>query len=209
MLNNREDQRGIAVQEDESYRAYPFPRSTPKELAQYRPDRVAQYPFLLEKENGRSRFLEWIGASSLHANRLWLGRGLYDGEGYTGVGAFGFFDIDRRTYTLTTIPEIADWSTSAIYVEDSRVWIGLAHYPEGSSSSGGLLRYDRKTGETRIFPIEYVITDILGHNGLIYLAVENGQVYKLKNDSIVSRYSVEPALNGGFEIRRLPTLQLH
>lgn len=199
---NNEDQRGIAVQEGDSYRAYPFPRTTSEELAHHRPELVAQYPFLLEK-NGRSRILEWIDSSAMRANRLWLGRGLYDGEGSTGVGAFGYFDLDRRTYTMTTIPEIADWSTSAIYVEQGLIWMGLAHHTEGASSSGGLLRYDRDTGETHTYPIEHVITDILGRNGLIYLGVERGRVFMLKDDSVFASYSVEPSLNGGHEIRSL------
>ena len=200
--NNEYDLRGIALQEGNSYRAYALPRTTPIELAQHRPQVVARYPRYLET-NDQSWVLEWMGASVLRTNRLWFGKSFYDGEGYNGVGSFGYFDIDQRSYSLTTIPEIADWSTSAIFVDEGLVWIGLTHYTEGADSSGGLLRYDQETGETRIYPIENVITHILGHNDVIYVGAKRGRLYALKKGSIVSRHSVEPSLEGGFEIRSL------
>ena len=200
--NNEYDLRGIALQEGNSYRAYALPRTTPIELAQHRPHIVARYPRYLDT-NDQSWVLEWMGASVLRTNRLWFGKSSYDGEGYNGVGSFGYFDIDQRSYSLTTIPEIADWSTSAIFVEEGLVWIGLTHYTEGADSSGGLLRYDQETGETRIYPIENVITHILGHNDVIYVGAKRGRLYALKKGSIVSRHSVEPSLEGGFEIRSL------
>ena len=200
--NNEYDLRGIALQEGNSYRAYALPRTTPIELAQHRPQVVARYPRYLET-NDQSWVLEWMAASVLRTNRLWFGKSFYDGEGYNGVGSFGYFDIDQRSYSLTTIPEIADWSTSAIFVDEGLVWIGLTHYTEGADSSGGLLRYDQETGETRIYPIENVITHILGHNDVIYVGAKRGRLYALKKGSIVSRHSVEPSLEGGFEIRSL------
>ena len=200
--NNDYDLRGIALQEGNSYRAYALPRTTPIELAQHRPHVVARYPRYLDT-NDQSWVLEWMGASVLRTNRLWFGKSFYDGEGRNGVGSFGYFDIDERSYSLATIPEIADWSTSAIFVEEGLVWIGLTHYTEGADSSGGLLRYDQETGETRIYPIENVITHILGHNDVIYVGAKRGRLYALKNGSIVSRHSVEPSLEGGFEIRSL------
>ena len=112
--NNEYDLRGIALQEGNSYRAYALPRTTPIELAQHRPQVVARYPRYLET-NDQSWVLEWMGASVLRTNRLWFGKSFYDGEGRNGVGSFGYFDIDERSYSLTTVPEIADWSTSAIF----------------------------------------------------------------------------------------------
>jgi len=41
---------------------------------------------------------------------------------------------------------MADWSTTAILVDEDAVWIGLADRLEGADRSGGLLRYDRKSG---------------------------------------------------------------
>ncbi len=194
---------GIAVQDGESYLAYPLPQSTPEDLGRYRrgfEERHAAYT----RDVNSYTIRESIDAFALEADRLWFGKSFYDGEGYTGVGSLGYFDIERRNYVFVSLPEITDWSTSAILVEEGAVWIGLTDHPEGAARSGGLLRYDRTSGETRIYPIEDVTTQLLGHNGLIYVGAEKGRVYVIKEDSIVSRYSVEPALEGGFEIRSLP-----
>ena len=189
------------MQDGDSYLAYPLSQSTPEDLGLHRRRFQATHP--LAQDIGRYTIRESIDAFVLHANRLWFGKSFYDGEGLTGVGSFGYFDIDQGNYKLIRLPDIADWSTSAILVEEGSVWIGLAQYTEGGDHGGGLLRYDRRTGETRIYPIENVITHILGHDGVIYVGAKRGRLYLLKKGSIVSRYSVEPALEGGFEIRSL------
>ena len=193
---------GIASQDGDSYLAYPLSQSALEDLGLYRRDFEETHPAYAQ-DIRHYTIRESIDSFALHANRLWFGKSFYDGEGHTGVGSFGYFDIDERSYSLATIPEIADWSTSAIFVDEGLVWIGLTHYTEGADSSGGLLRYDQETGETRIYPIENVITHILGHNDVIYVGAKRGRLYALKKGSIVSRHSVEPSLEGGFEIRSL------
>ena len=193
---------GIAIRNEGSFQAYPLPQSTPEELGRYRPlfQKYAQ-------DMNSYRINESIEAFAPPSDRLWFGKTFYDGEGYTGVGSLGYFDISRRDYTLIRPPELSDWSTSAILVEGESIWVALTHYTEGASSSGGLLRYDKETGATRIHPITDVITDMLGHNGSIYVSTERGRTYVLKDDSIVSRFAVEPALDGGFEIRSFSNAQ--
>ena len=195
---------GIAVQDGDSFLAYPLTQSTAEDLGIYRREFV---PRTRAEGIGRFKIQEWIDAFGLHANRLWFGKGFYDGEGYTGVGSLSYFDIDRRSYKTIRLPEIADWSTSSILVEDRWVWMGLVGYGEGADHSGGLLRYDRSTGETRIYPIEDVITHILGHNSVVYVGAKKGRLYVLEKGSITSRYAVEPTLSAGLEIHSLPIEQ--
>ena len=123
------------------------------------------------------------------------------------MGSLGFFDIERRGYKLIKLPEISDWSTSAILVGEGVIWAGLAGHPEGASYSGGLLRYEIETEAVQIYPINKVITDILHGNGVLYVAAERGQFYVLEDNSVVSHYSVEPSLKDGFEIRALSNEQ--
>lgn len=193
---------GIAMQSGDSFVAYPLAQSTLEELGTYRPI-FRKYPKAIDSY----RMNESIEAFPARGDRVWFGKSFYDGEGYTGVGSLGYFDIGRRSYELIRIPEIADWSASAILIEGESIWVALAHYTEGADSSGGLLRYDTNTGETRIHPISDVITDILSHNGTIYATTERGRTYVLKEDSIVSRHALEPALEGGFEIRSFSSTQ--
>ena len=125
----------------------------PEDLGRYRRDFQERHPAYARDIDSYTVY-ESIDAFSLHNTRLWFGTSFYDGEGYTGVGTLGYFDIVRRQYEFIRLPEIADWSTTAILVEEGAVWIGLADHPEGASHSGGLLRYDRISGETRIYPIK-------------------------------------------------------
>ncbi len=193
---------GIAVQDGDSFATYPLPQSMPEDLGRYRRDFQERHP-AYARDIDSYTVHESIDAFSLHKTRLWFGTSFDDGEGYTGVGTLGFFDIVRRQYEFIRLPEIADWSTTAILVEEGAVWMGLADHPEGASHSGGLLRYDRVYGETRIYPIKHVITDILRENGTLYVGAERGRLYVVKDDSIVSSYAVEPSFNGGYEIGSL------
>src|SRR5215469_10633978 len=43
---------------------------------------------------------EVIGPSQVEGERIWIGNNFYDGEGTTGIGAFGYFDTNTRKYTL-------------------------------------------------------------------------------------------------------------
>ena len=199
---------GIVVQDGESYLAYPLPQSMPQDLGLYR-SRFAETQPAYARNIDSFTIRESIKAFALDQNRLWFGKSFYDGEGLTGVGSLGYFDIERRSYQLIRLPEIADWSTTAILVENDRVWIGLTGHPEGADYSGGLLRYEMETGNVRIYPISEVITDILQHKGALYVATERAQLYMLENDTVVAHYSVEPALNDGFEIRSQATRLLN
>ena len=160
LYNDDEDLHGIAVQEGDSYRTYLLPQSTPEDFGLYR-SRFLETHQIRKQDIGRYTILETIDAYALYANQLWFGKNFYDGEGFIGVGSLGFFDIERRGYKLIKLPEISDWSTSAILVGEGVVWAGLAGHPEGASYSGGLLRYEIETEAVQIYPINKVITDIL------------------------------------------------
>ena len=199
---------GIAVQDEDNFLAYPLPQSMPENLGRYRRDFQERHP-AYARDIDSYTVHESVDAFALHDTRLWFGTSFYDGEGYTGVGTLGYFDLVRRRYEFIRLPEMADWSTTAILVEEDAVWIGLADRLEGADRSGGLLRYDRRSGETRIYPIKYVIADIFRQDGTLYVGAARGRVYLLQDDSIVAGYSVEPALNGGYEVRSLSNHRLH
>jgi hypothetical protein len=137
-------------------RGHPMPSSSYDEFARARPKRV---------EDGYSRkdtgIGEEFGPYQRVGSRIWFGKTFYDGEGVTGVGGFGYFDIPTSTYKLLPIKEIAEWSVSAILVEDRYAWIGLVGHPEGADYSGGLLQYDLQTGRVKSYPVEEVVVRIM------------------------------------------------
>lgn len=55
-----------------------------------------------------------FGPYAIEGRRIWFGKIFYDGEEIVAVGAVGFFDLEKRAYTLFSPPAIADRSISAI-----------------------------------------------------------------------------------------------
>jgi hypothetical protein len=98
---------------------------------------------------GSARAPRWVREDG----RIWYGKSFYDGEGSTGVGGFGYFDLQSRQLHPFDPREIADWSVSAMSVGPDDVWMSLVNNGEGSSLSGGLLRFDRQSEQVE--PVAY------------------------------------------------------
>jgi hypothetical protein len=174
----------------------PMPRTTYADFARERPKRVE------DGYDSTSGIGEMPGPVQMDSSRIWFGKTFYDGEGESGVGGVGYFDTSKSTYTFLKIPEMAPWSVSALLVDVQILWIGLVGHPEGADYSGGLLRHDLKTGNTKKIPIDDVIQRIKRWNGRIYLATGRGASV-IEGDRVVSRFMVEPDLNGEYIIVRV------
>jgi hypothetical protein len=122
-----------------------------------------------------------IGAFVFSGGTVWFASTFYDGEGVSGVGAVGSFDIPSRKYQMRYLPEIVKWSGSAMRLDGDDLWIGLVRHPEGADISGGLLRYDTKTGATRKYDIPDVIHTIDRLGDGLYVGTSHG-LYVLRGD---------------------------
>ena len=184
---------GVAERVGDEYKLYELPKSTYEEFARARPRRV--------RDGYRpdvAAFEEVIGPYQIVGERFWFGKAFYDGEGLTGVGGFGYFDPEERKYIVFSPPEVARWSASALLVEEKDIWLGLVGHPEGATYSGGLLRYERDSGEAEELDVGEVISQIKRWQGSLYLATANG-LYILQDDRL-TRYVFEPTLDGGTAI---------
>jgi hypothetical protein len=112
-------------------------------LAKARPELLKVYT------RGGPAIEETIGPVQPDGNKLWFGKTFYDSEGFSGVGGFGYFDTTDRQYHLFALPEVADFSISAIRVEPDTVWIGVCHRGEYGDGSAGIILYDRNTHTAR------------------------------------------------------------
>ena len=74
-------------------RLYELPKSTFEQFARLRPDMVRSGygPESIFEEEG-------IGPYQIVKNRFWFGKSFHDGEGYTGIGGFGYFDPRQKTF---------------------------------------------------------------------------------------------------------------
>jgi hypothetical protein len=178
-------------------RGHPMPASSYAEFARARPERVSD-----GYDSASTQIEEKIGPFQVVGDSIWFGKTFYDGEGTTGVGGVGYFTTSRSEYTFLKIREVVRWSVSAIMVEDQSVWIGLVEHPEGPDYSGGLLRYDLKSGTTEKYPIDEVVLRIKRWNDRVYLATSRG-LSIMEGGRLNDRYAVEPDIDGKFQLVHL------
>ena len=183
----------IEEQSGKKIRAYPLPQSTYDEFAAARPARV---------KNGyvreQTRIEEEIGPWQREEDKIWLGKAFYDSEGRNGVGGFGYFDATERKYHLFTPPEIAGWSVSAIDVESEAVWMALEASGEYGGSSGGLLRYDRKSGAVRRLEFPDIGVQFIHAGGKLLAATDFG--IAVVEGGGVKRYFVDRTSDGRLRV---------
>ena len=164
------------------------PQSTYLEFARARPQRV---------ENGYSEdstsIDEAVGPYQEGADGFWFGKTFYDGEGASGVGGIGSVNA-AGVYQMLRIPELFDWSVSALLVEADTIWVARVAHPEAADQSGGLLRYNRRSRRARVHPVSDVITSIARADGALFLGTTHG-VYLFRRGARF-RYRMEPDIKG-------------
>jgi hypothetical protein len=171
-----------------------LPQSTYDQFAQARPQRVR------DGYSPGSTIDERVGAHQLVGERIWFGKAFYDGEGITGVGGLGYFDTREKKFTIFSIPELVDWSISALLVEDDSVWAGLVNYPEGAERTGGLVRYDLSTHNVTRYYVPDIVLTLIRRGNALFIGTSNG-LYILR-DGRFTRFRFEPGLDGKFEAVR-------
>lgn len=174
--------------------AHRLPQSTYRDFARARPGRVTNG---YSPEN--TAIEERVGAFQLEGGRFWVAKTFYDGEGTTGVGAIGSLDVAGE-YVFLRIPELFDWSVEGLLVEPDAIWAGRVRHPEGVDRSGGLLRYDRKTRQIRLYEVPDVIHAIARVGGAIFLGTHHG-LYVI-NGNTRTRFRAEPDIDGRFIVVR-------
>jgi hypothetical protein len=135
-----------------------------------------------------------IGPFIVDGRRIWFVDSFYDGEGVSGIGAIGTFDVRTRQYEMRYLPEIAPWSGSALRLDGADLWIGLVRHPEGADIAEGLLRYNINTGAVKKYAIPDVIYTIDRLGGALYCGTSHG-LYMLRGESI-TQLRFEPAADG-------------
>ena len=135
-----------------------------------------------------------IGPVEVNGSTLWFANSFYDGEGTSGVGAIGAFDLRTHKFEMRYLPEIAPWSGSAIRLDGDHLWIGLMRQPEGAAYSGGLLRYNPRTGSVKTYGIPDYIYTIDRFGDGVYCGTSNG-LYLVRGEEVV-HMSFEPDASG-------------
>jgi hypothetical protein len=170
-----------------------LPRTTYDQFAAARPRRVKD-----GYVRAGTEIQDSIGPWQQEDGRIWFGKSFYDGEGSTGVGGFGYFDMSERRLHMFEPPEIADWSVSAIDVGPDAAWVALVRYGEYGGSSGGLLRYDRQTGAVRRFEIPDIGVRLIRADSKILAATDFGLA--VVEADRVARYFIDRTTDGRLRV---------
>jgi hypothetical protein len=172
---------------------YPLPQSSYSEFAKSRPWRVQ------EGYDERSTTIEeYVGAYQVVGDRIWFGKQFYDGEGYSGVGGVGYLEATGR-YTFLPIPDIVNWSTSAILTEGAVVWLARVAGGEGAAIPGDLVRYAITSRRMVRYRIPDVIHSIVRLGDTTFLGTTHG-LYVIRNGGQRIRYRMEPDITGRFVV---------
>jgi hypothetical protein len=169
-------------------------QSTYDQFAAARPERV---------KNGYVRqgteIHESVGPWQREGEKIWFGKTFYDGEGSTGVGGFGYFDMATRKVRMFAPPEAVDWSTTAVLVRPDAVWMGTAMNGEGiGGGGGGVLRFDRSTEATRRLKCPDLVNAMTYAGNTILIASDFG--FGVVESGVIRRYFVDKSADGSYRV---------
>lgn len=174
----------------------PLPPTTYEQFAAARPERVKNGGYTREA----TQIEESIGPWHREEGRVWFARTFYDGEGYTGLGAFGYFDTATKQLQTFTPPELADWSVSALAVTPQAIWLARVHNGEWGSTGGGLLRYDRGTSSIQLLKLPGLITRLTNTPKALLAATDTG--FALIQNDTITRYFLDRTTAGRLQIAK-------
>ncbi len=142
------------------------------------PSKINFYPLpqpRMEGENAEGlTYQNNVGPIQPMGDKIWFGLTFYDGEGYSGVGGIGTFDLKTQSYEVTYIPALKDFSASAILVEGDEVWLGLYEQPEAEPYGAGIAQYDVKSKSVKKYDVPGIANRIEKYESNIYIATSEG-----------------------------------
>ena len=150
-------------------------------------------------------FGDEIGPAQVFDGTLWFAKTFYDGEGLTGVGAFGYFEAQAKLYKIYSPPEVVDWSASSMLVEPEALWIGLTSRGEYGDRSGGVLRFDRQTGTCSRVALPDLIYEIARVGDTLVLATDFGAA--LIRNGKARRFMVDQTRRGQLQVSEASGIQ--
>jgi hypothetical protein len=170
-----------------------MPVSTIAQFEQARPARAGEIPAETPREVD-----EKVGPYQRTGKKIWIGKTFYDFKELVGIGDIGYFDETTQNWVFLHIPEMADWSTSALLVEPDTIWAGLVQNGEGIQVPGGLLRYNLTTHKATSLPLPDVIDKIISFRTRIYCGTSRG--FAIVEQDKVRSFEFIPQLDGSYVV---------
>ena len=133
-----------------------------------------QDPQIARNPNIEFELQNFIGAWQLVGDEIVFGNDFYDGEGLSGIGSLGYFDLVTKTYRYEFLDRLASWSTAAILVDRDEIWIAMKRQPEGKDYSGGILKYNSKNKSVAHYELPHVALTMATSGDTRYIGTEDG-----------------------------------
>jgi hypothetical protein len=171
----------------------PMPMSTIAQFEEARPARNRHIPLEAPRE-----VAEKVGPYQRVDKKIWVGKTFFDFGELVGLGDIGYYDETTQNWMFLHIPEMVDWSTSALLVEPDTIWAGLVRNGEGVQEPGGLLRYNLTTHEANRIDLADVIGKIIRLRTQIYCGTSRG--FAIVEQDHVRSFEFVPQLDGTYVI---------
>lgn len=146
---------------------------------------------------GNTQLESEIGPYQVEGSRIWFGLKFYDGEGTSGIGGIGSFDILSHKFELTYPKEIADSSVYSILVESKSIWLGLGVQPEGTAFGTGIASIDRKDHSVLRYKVAGLVHTIARVGKAIYAGSSDG-IAVIADDGNIEHIRLSINKDGGY-----------
>ena len=162
---------GIYEIQGTSVKFHPLPQPSYEQFRRFRLERVEDG----YSENDTTLETE-ISAAQLDGGRIRFGLGFYDGEGFTGVGGIGYFDLKSKKFEITYLKDIAGSSVYSMLVEADTIWLGLGVQPEGAVYPQGIVKVSRKDNSLVRYETPGLVNTIVRIGSTVYAGTSGGVV---------------------------------
>jgi len=146
-------------------------------------------------------FANEIGPYLIEQNKVVFGLSFYDGEGSTGIGGIGFYDLIKKTYNIKYIKEIGDKSIGKMFFYKNELWCALYQRGEGADNYSGVMRYNIDSKEYQVYDILGEVNAIVPWKDYIFINTSKG-FYQI-NDGLITRGVFKTSSNGDYEFKFL------
>ena len=115
-----------------------------------------------------------IGTYLVKNNKIIFGISFYDGEGSTGIGGIGFYDIRKRTYDIHYIKNIANKSIGEMFYYEDELWCTLYQGGEGAKYHFGVLKYNINNKKHQVYDIPGKVDVVVPWKDFVFVNTSKG-----------------------------------
>lgn len=131
-------------------------------------------------EEGHGSFENEIGPHITINNNVYFGISFYDGEGITGVGGIGIFNLKNNKYEIHYIEEIANKSIDKMFFYEDELWCTLYQGGEGAEYHHGVMKYNISDKKYQVYDVPGEVDVVVPWKDSVFVNTSKG-FYQIKD----------------------------